>query len=463
MDRTRQTKRVGQRGWRTVGILALAVAAVLPACGEESPAASSDPAPPPTDTPAPAEKPPGNWRVAKDRGGRRAELDEATRKQLEELEELEALGYAGGYEEVPDRIGTTRHDPARAHPGHNLIISGHDQDAALVDMEGRVLHRWAYDCRVHYPIHPDYCYWRRAHLTGRGELYVICDPHGIVKLDKDSKLIWATTGKLHLHHDLCVPGNGRVYALGKTFLKRPELHPTKDVITDWFVEIDDDDGSVLESFQIFDAFEQSPDREELVARISEHARLSLSDKIEDLHTNTIEWLDGSHAALSPLLKRGNLLCCSPTRYLAWIIDPELEEVVWSWFGPWAAIHQTTITDAGHLLLFHNSGYEGPNGQVSQVLEYDFPTLEERWRYQGDPTDPDSEFYSTTSSLATRLPGGNTLIVVSESGRAIEVTPDGDIVWEYFNPKRAGERNEFIATLFQVVRVPVEQTAAWLER
>ena len=156
------------------------------------------------------------------------------------------------------------------------------------------------------------------------------------------------------------------------------------------------------------------------------------------------------------------ICCSPCRSVTWIIDPKQRKIAWCWFGPWTNIHESTITEQGHLMLFHNGGYEGPNGQVSQILEYDFASREEVWRYQGDPADPDSEFLSKSSSLSTRLSNGNTLIVATESGRALEVTPDGDIVWEYFNPKRAGERNALIASLFQVVRVPVEETAAWLE-
>lgn len=60
-----------------------------------------------------------------------------------------------------------------------------------------------------------------------------------------------------------------------------------------------------------------------------------------------------------------------------------------------------------------------------------------------------------------LPHGNTLITVSEPGRVIEVTSDKAVVWEFYNPKRAGERNEFIATLFQMERIPKDYCAGWL--
>ena len=451
---------------QVIGLLGLLTATVLFGCSradgpetaDSEPAAASELDP--SGAEALEEKPPGPWRVAKTRRG--SESEELDETALQRLKALEAVGYLGGYSDVPDLIGVTRYDPERAFNGHNLIISGHAQEATLVDMEGKVVHTWAYDGCLHYPIGPYRRFWRRAHLAKNGVLYAVCDPHGIIKIDKDSELIWATPGGYYLHHDLCVAENGRVYALGKVFHLRPELHPDKEVIGDLVVTIDDTDGKVLDSFEIFEAFAQTEYREQIATLISEFSHKTRARKYEDFHTNTIEWLDGSHASVSDVLKRGNILNCSPYRHVTWILDPERRAVVWCWFGPWKDIHEVTFTDAGTFMLFHNGGYEGPNGRVSQVLEYDFASREERWRYQGDPSDPDSEFRSATSSLATRLPNGNTLIVVTESGRAIEVTSAGDIVWEYFNPKRAGAKNEFIASLFQVVRIPVEDTATWLD-
>jgi hypothetical protein len=47
------------------------------------------------------------------------------------------------------------------------------------------------------------------------------------------------------------------------------------------------------------------------------------------------------------------------------------------------------------------------------------------------------------------PNDNALITESDNGRAFEVTPDGTIVWEFYNPHRAGAQDEFIAALFRV--------------
>ena len=61
-------------------------------------------------------------------------------------------------------------------------------------------------------------------------------------------------------------------------------------------------------------------------------------------------------------------------------------------------------------------------------------------------------YTKNCGTNQRLANGNTLVTESENGRAIEVTPRGQIVWEYINPERAGPHGTLIATLFEVERL-----------
>ncbi len=63
----------------------------------------------------------------------------------------------------------------------------------------------------------------------------------------------------------------------------------------------------------------------------------------------------------------------------------------------------------------------------------------------------------------RLPNGNTLIVESGNGRTFGVTPQKEIVWEFYNPHRAGENNELIAMLPQMIRIPGGALPNWLSK
>ena len=59
-----------------------------------------------------------------------------------------------------------------------------------------------------------------------------------------------------------------------------------------------------------------------------------------------------------------------------------------------------------------------------------------WSFHG--VSPNS-LYSPYISGAQRLPNGNTLVCSGAHGHMFEVTPEGDIVWEYINP--VGDRLE----------------------
>lgn len=89
---------------------------------------------------------------------------------------------------------------------------------------------------------------------------------------------------------------------------------------------------------------------------------------------------------------------------------------------------------------------GDIGNHSEVYEFVPPTNEDGkyvipdkgiigpdgpiWTYGS----PDKySFYSPFISGVERLKNGNTLITSGMKGRLIEVTPDGEIVWEYWNP------------------------------
>ena len=105
-----------------------------------------------------------------------------------------------------------------------------------------------------------------------------------------------------------------------------------------------------------------------------------------------------------------------------------------------------LPGAGNLLVFDNggaSGYgfatpEAENGVggisrgSSRVLEIDPVTLKKVWEYS-IPGAESYRFFSHYVSSAQRLVNGNTLVTEGADGRLFEITPAGDIVWEYVSP------------------------------
>ncbi|GAA4389021.1 aryl-sulfate sulfotransferase [Tsukamurella soli] len=99
-----------------------------------------------------------------------------------------------------------------------------------------------------------------------------------------------------------------------------------------------------------------------------------------------------------------------------------------------------LPGAGDILLFDNQGGAGyPPAALgiyagSRVLEIDPSSREIVWQYTAEDSGlPPWTFFSSFVSNAQRLPNGNTLITEGMQGRLFQVTPDGDVVWEYHSP------------------------------
>jgi len=396
---------------------------------------------PPDDSPetAPAAQPgterpaEGRFRRARDAAANAA----LTPEQQRMAAELEAIGYVSGSQ--PARAaGVTRHEPAAAPAGLHFFASGHGETAwryrsadalgAPVGADARGPDRW----------------WRRAYLLPNGDLIAIVTGAGLIKLDASSNLIWAA--KLHAHHDLAFGDDGTLWVLTRRIHLRPEIHPDRPVVDDG-VAVLDSNGRLLREFSLLDAA--------MDGEIGAIWRRSGSRSGDVFHTNSIEILDGTGAAANAALRAGNLLISILKLDALAIVDPESERVVWAHAGGYRAQHDPKILANGHLLLFDNNPPAGP----SAVLELDPASMDAVWSFRGSAQEP---FFSKTCGTAERLANGNTLITETDFGRAFEVTPDGRVVWEFYNPHRAGEDDAFIATLPEVIRLPPDFPSDWID-
>jgi arylsulfotransferase ASST len=413
----------------------------LAACRAPEPSASATapgPSTPPADpTPAAAGEPAqGKWYQA------RAAAPAAV--EAEAVAEIKAIPYLQGYRPAEDRPVVIEHDPGAAFQGLNLYVSGHAAEAVLIDMQGRILHRWRCPLRRLWPDlarNPEMAkleYWRRAHVFPNGDLLAIFEGHGLVRLNARSRVRWAHRGGIH--HDLFVTRDGTIYVLDREGKILPRINPRRGVLED-FVTVLSRTGRLLRKISILKAFERSS-YASLVRNMPRRAG-------DIFHTNTLEVLDGRFAGRHPAFRQGNLLISVFVLDTVAIIDPDLEMVVWARTGGWRHQHQPTFLDNGNLLVFDNLGAAPDRSRVMEIDPVSGATV---WQYGGTR---EVDLFTKTLGSAQRLPNGNTLITESQNGRALEVTPEGRTVWEFYNPHRAGERKELVASLFEMVRLPAD--------
>jgi hypothetical protein len=172
------------------------------------------------------------------------------------------------------------------------------------------------------------------------------------------------------------------------------------------------------------------------------------------HSNTVEVLDGRLEHRSPAFRAGNVLVSILHLDLVGVVDMEARRMVWALTGLWRQQHQPTMLDNGNMLVFDNLG----NAGKTRILELDPHTQRIHWIYTGTP---ENTLHTADCGSSAVLPNGNVLITESNTGRALEVTRDKQVVWEFFNPHRAGADNQLIATLFEVVRLGPDFPVHWL--
>ncbi len=391
---------------------------------------------------------PGQWGVA-DMAPPSTDL---TPEQKREVDQLLSLGYAAGARPRPAQTGVTVNVAGVADDHLLFYVSGHAPEALLMTRDGDVRHRWHLDYREVLASDPAAflppqkngaagC-WRRARLLPDGGILAIYEGHALVRLDRDSRLLWAYPG--HCHHDIDMDDEGHIWVLTREAGLSPRLGGSEPVLLDYFSMLDGD-GRPVRRVSLLAALESS-----------EFAGLlDCAPRGGDVfHTNTLEVLDGSLEHLSPLFRKGNILTSIREMDTIAILDPRTGRIVWALTGAWSRQHQPTLLPNGRILLFDNLGARGH----SRVLEVDPFTQQVAWSY-GDG--PQQALNSRTCGTEQRLANGNTLVVESDNGRAFEVTPEGLIAGEFRNPRRAGAHQELIAAVLDLVALPDGFPLDWL--
>ena len=86
---------------------------------------------------------------------------------------------------------------------------------------------------------------------------------------------------------------------------------------------------------------------------------------------------------------------------------------------------------GNILVFDNGNFRsGAHVAFSRVVEVDPASNQVVWSYADEMV---NAFYTAFMGNAQRLPNGNTHITESATGRLFEVTPEGEVVWEFILP------------------------------
>jgi hypothetical protein len=370
--------------------------------------------------------------------------------------------------------GTTVHDTAKADPSL-VLFTGGDNTARLIDLRGKVLNTWKDAAAFSTYIDPALIGGRRGHVfvtltqgEGRGTDLIPGQvgrqiTKTIGEVDWHGKVVWqfgdkAPDGFARHHHDWARLPNGNTLVLSNLTHAVPGFK-LPQVLDDVFYEVNPG-GEIVWKWVAADHIEEfgfTPEQLRLIRQ---------TEDPDYLHVNNLKVLGPNrwHAAGDARFHPDNLIFDSRNANFIAIVDRKTSKVVWTLGPNYPAIPRGAegrklpravdqisgqhdahlipegLPGAGNLLVFDNQGQAGyppvalATTGGSRVLEIDPIKKEIVWQYTGESSGgPSWSFRSTHISAARRLANGNTFIDEGQSGRLLQVTRDGEIVWEYINP------------------------------
>ncbi len=129
------------------------------------------------------------------------------------------------------------------------------------------------------------------------------------------------------------------------------------------------------------------------------------------------------ASAFPMFEAGDVLISLRELNLVAVVDPESGRMKWWRHGPWFKQHDPDFEPDGTITVFDNGTGTG-SSKIRRVRPVDGADVETV--FAGSKEVP---FYTWRRGKHQTLPDGNILLTEAEGGRVLEVTPEGELVWE----------------------------------
>ena len=317
-------------------------------------------------------------------------------------------------------MGLVYRDKDKSFDGYTLFspVRGHHAD--LLDHDGQVVHQWR------HPEGIQHLKWLpNGHLLvhslpaefAEGAERIGGSAAALFELDHDSNVVWEHRDD-YMHHDFQRLDNGNTLIIRWEKLP-PDVHAR---VQGGHVAENDPDwmwgDTVQEITEKGDVVREWRSWEHL--SVDHHVKCPLESRKEWTHMNSLE-----------LMPDGNWLASFRLTNTVAIIDGTTGDIRWRW-GPDKLSHQhhATLVDENRILVFDNGCHRKEMPSFSQIVEVDRATKKVAWSFQ---TDTILDFFSFMVSGCERLPNGNTLVTEGAKGHIFEITPEPEVVWEYFSP------------------------------
>lgn len=317
----------------------------------------------------------------------------------------------------PYRFGVQHHQAQKSYTGFTTIAPIRHDESYIVDMAGEVVHAWKLPGQL----------GAKAYLIPNGNfLCSVVTEEGapikaakgghIVELDWNGDVVWEHVDH-NQHHDLARLENGNTI-----YLAWEELAETAIAKVKGGVPNTERDGKIYA---------------DVVREVNQAGEIVWEWRFKDIDFAAYplaidcdrgEW---AHANAVAPTNDGNVMVSFRHLDTILIVDRESKQIIWSHRDDsWGHQHNCEMLPNGNITFFANGMNNLVQPLYSRAVELDPGSREVVWQFK-DPRQ--WTFFSPVMGSVQRLENGNTLICEALSGRVLEVTQEGEIVWDYVAP------------------------------
>ena len=363
------------------------------------------------------------------------------------------MGKAKGTLPIFYTPGDTSHetilrDPGQLAPGMTLV-SGVGKDgmlfAKLIDADGHIEHQWNLDFFTVWPnpkglpedAVPKSRPGTQIHgilLSPNGDLTFNYEALGVVQVDACGRVKWRL--QRAANHSLFRDDDGNIWTQEEApAAKRPDgkpVDPEMNILGFNVLKISPT-GKVLRRIPGADLLRRNGYEGLLYMATIGFRKIGTEGDV--LHVNDVEVF--SKSMKGDLFKPGDVMLSFRNVQGVVVFDPDTLEIKASTIGRFVHQHDPDFVDGSTItVLDNNDTTADPSRQSSRIVEYSFKTGRERVLFAGDRVHP---FFTDIMGKHQWLSNGDLLLTETMKGRALEVNPRGEVIWEYRNIVKPGLR------------------------
>jgi hypothetical protein len=311
----------------------------------------------------------------------------------------------------------------------------------VIDAQGNIVHQWGIDWFRLWPnadhlpekdlpkIQPG-VHIHGAEIMANGDLVFNFEHLGLMRLDPCGKVVWRLPYRTH--HSVFVDQQGDLWVSGQIDhdSSLPGLRSRPGVIEPTLLRISPS-GEIMQEIRVLKLLEENglPG----LAFMTTQARSKPMVAGDILHLNDVEVFPASMT--EGFFKAGDIMFSLRNINAVFVVEPDSLKIKYSSIGRYVRQHDPDFIDGNRISVFDNNNKgEMTQGVYSRIVIEDARSGELTVAFEGSKRIP---FFTHIMGKHQWLSNGNLLVSASSYGRVFEVSPAGELVWEFTNITEPG--------------------------